>query len=232
MKKWTLVYISVICSFTWCRGQSGGGSSPNPDDNKVICIVPGIDSIIYYYGNSPQMDEAKRGRISDTAFINGMFQAVKDRGSLLVIKPGAGVRVLPDLKEMVLLSNDHKVAHRSLDTLNADEGKTFGYATPSTIKAVIESERLVILLVGDNEIYAYPTGDIHKGKKYTYAECRDMLMIKKENKTFSVMIRPAANSTYRNTVNMLDEMKKVGIARYALIDITKEEEDYLRQIYR
>lgn len=232
MKNWTLVCISVICSFSWCRGQSGGESSPNPADNKVTCIVPGIDSVIYYFGSSVQMDEAKRGRITDTAFINGMFHAVKDRGSLLVLKPGDGARVLPDLREMVHLSNDHEVIHRSLDTLNDSEERTFGYTTSPPIKAVMESERLVILLVGDNEIYAYPTEDIHKGKKYTYAECRDMLMVKKENKIFSVMIRPAGNSTYRNTVNMLDEMKKVGIARYALVDITKDEEDYLRQIYR
>ena len=232
MKKWTLVCISVICSFTWCKGQSGGEFSPDPNDNQVTCIVPGIDSVIYYFGGNAQMDEARRGKISDTAFINGMFHAVKDRGSLLVLKPGDGAHVLPDLREMVRVSNDHEVTHRSLDTLNAGEEKIFGYTTSPSIKVVMQSERLVILLVGDNEIYAYPTGDIQKGKKYTYAECRDMLMIKKENKVFSVMIRPAANSTYRNTVNMLDEMKKVGIARYALIDITKEEEDYLRQIYR
>lgn len=259
MKNWTLVFISVICFFTACNGQDGGGFSANPGENTLTCIVPGFDSVIYYYGGSSQMHDVKRGKISDTAFINGMFHIVKERGFLLALKPGDGANVLPDLREMVNLSNDHEVIHRSLDTLDVNEERTFGYTTPPPMKASIQGKkepiklnlprdddrdslkiaanspqfsRLVILLVGDNEIYAYPTGDIHKGKKYTYAECGDMLTEKKEDKRFSVMIKPAGNSTYRNTVNMLDEMKKVGIARYALVDITKEEEDYLRQIYR
>jgi len=160
---------------------------------------------------------------------------------------------------MIDLLNDHDVIHRFIDTLDANEEKTFGYTTPSSIKASMRGQhdplilklprdnekdtshaaadfplasRLVILLNGGSDIYVYPSGDIRDGKKYTYAECREMLKAKKAEKIFSVMIKPSANSTYKNTVNMLDEMKTVGIGHYALVDITPEEEEYLRQIYR
>jgi len=59
----------------------------------------------------------------------------------------------------------------------------------------------------------------------------NMLKTKKADKDFSIIIRPAKSSTYKNIVGLLDLMKKMDIKHYALIDITKEEEDYLRQLY-
>lgn len=245
MKYRMLVHIATILSFFCCSGQGDGGA--HPDDSRLTCIVPGHDSIIYYYGNSTQIHDVKRGKISDTAFVNDMFHAVKERGLQLALKPGDGPDVLSNFREVVNLLNDHEVTRQSIDTLDVNEQNTFGYTTPPSIKEAMEgqgsplklnpsreetSSRLVILLNGDNEIYIYPTEDIRAGKKYTYPECREMLNRRKSGEKFSIMIRPSASSTYRNTVHMLDEMKTAGIRRYALIDITKEEEDYLRQIYQ
>ena len=259
MKKWALGYIAVTFFFISCNGQDSGGYIASQEDNKLTCIVPGFDSAIYYYGSSNQIRDIKRGKISDTVFMNGMFLTVKDKGLALSLKPGAGAEVIADLTRMVSLSNDHEITRRSIDSLDANEEKAFGYTTPPDIKGYMrgqheplklnlprdnekdtvsaianfpQASRLVILLNGGNDIYVYPAGDIHGGKKYTYAECRELLKARKPDKNFSVMIKPSANSTYKNTVNMLDEMKTVGIGHYALVDIGPEEEEYLRQIYR
>jgi len=186
-------------------------------------------------------------------------RTVKERGFLLVLKPGDGDDMLSNFQEMVSFLKEHEVVHQSIDTLDLHEEKAFGISTPPFIKAAMgghpvepfklnlpkddpdttdrlagfpKESQLVILLSNEEEIYAYTGSDLRTGKKYTYPELREMLKTKKKDKQFSVVIRPAASSNYKNTVNALDEMKTAGIQHYALVDITKGEEDYLRQIYR
>ena len=65
------------------------------------------------------------------------------------------------------------------------------------------------------------------GRKYTYKEFRAFLAKKRSNKELLVFIKTSRNNTYRNTVNMLDEMVAGNIKKYSLIDITEAEEDYL-----
>jgi hypothetical protein len=38
-----------------------------------------------------------------------------------------------------------------------------------------------------------------------------------------VIIKPTQDATYKNTVDMLDEMKIDDVRRYALVDITSDE---------
>lgn len=91
--------------------------------------------------------------------------------------------------------------------------------------------QLVILLAGSDSVYAYMTGDLKAGKKYNFKELKDMLKGKQEDKSFSVLLRPSNNCKYKGTVDLLDIMKSTGMARYALVDISKEEEAYLTMIY-
>jgi hypothetical protein len=42
-------------------------------------------------------------------------------------------------------------------------------------------------------------------------------------KDFMVIIKPTQDATYKNTVDMLDEMKIDDVKRYALVDITPDE---------
>jgi hypothetical protein len=94
------------------------------------------------------------------------------------------------------------------------------------------ADTLVILLFNREGIYAYPGTNIKAGRKYTYPELRMLLNGKKSSNNLSVIIKPCVKSTYKNTVSMLDEMKQAGITRYALVDITREEEDYLQKLPR
>ena len=205
------------------------------------------------------MRDVHKGKITDTVFMNGMFRTVKEQGFLLALKPGDGGDMMSNFQQMVSLLNEQQVIHRLIDTLDPNEEKAFGFSTPPPMKAAMKGQgaeplklnlpkdepdtvnalanfpkasQLVILLSGDKDIYGYMGEDMRSGKKYSYPELRELLKTKKSVKDFSVVIRPAASSSYKNTVDILDEMKTADIKHYALVDITNAEEGYLRQIYQ
>ena len=116
-----------------------------------------------------------------------------------------------------------------------------------------ESGALTIMLGKDNGVYYYegqllPDGSNFKSASFT--TIRDEIINKKkeviknhvhdancpkiwaENKgdknscldrDFVVVIKPDQDATYRNTVDILDEMTINGVKRYAMIDITPQE---------
>jgi len=218
----------------------------------------GYDSIIYYIGIGRQMQDVHNGKIGDTAFVKAMFEKIKSGGLSMVIKPGGGADMLGNFREMVELANNHNVYRRSVDSGDTNEEKTFGFITPSMVKAAMrveqqpplklslprdepnrpdslsgfpKSSRLVILLSRSDDIYAYIGSDIEKGKKYTYPEITDFVKERRSDKNFSAVIKASENTTYKNTVDMLDVMTISDVKHYALVDITKEEEGHLHQIY-
>lgn len=254
MRNWVIFFMGMSGLFVSC-GQTGSSSVHNPAKDRLTCLVVGYDSIIYYTGDSHQMEDVKKGKIYDTAFVNRMFRTIKDRGFLLTIKPGDGGNMMPDFQKMINLANDHDITNRSVDAIDGNEEKAFGFSTPPQIKTAMmgqgteplkldlpkdestgpnaisnfpKASQLVILFSSSIDIYAYMGGDIQKGKKYTYQELTDFLKMKKLDKNFSVAIKPAGSSTYKSIVDMLDIMKSMDIKNYALIDITKDEEEYLR----
>jgi biopolymer transport protein ExbD len=116
-----------------------------------------------------------------------------------------------------------------------------------------ESGALTIMLGKDNAVYYYegqllPDGSNFKSASFT--TIRDEIINKKkeviknhvhdancpkiwaENKgdknscldrDFVVVIKPDQDATYKNTVDILDEMTINGVKRYAMIDITPQE---------
>jgi len=116
-----------------------------------------------------------------------------------------------------------------------------------------ESGALTIMLGKDNGVYYYEgqlAPDGSNFKSATFATIRDEIINKKkevvknhvhddncpkiwaENKgdknscldrDFVVVIKPDEDATYRNTVDMLDEMTINNVKRYAMIDITPQE---------
>ena len=92
-------------------------------------------------------------------------------------------------------------------------------------------QQLVVLLAGTDSLYAYTGGDMKNGKKYCFQELNAMLKTKQGEKDFMVLMRPSSKCSYKGTVNLLDLMKATGTTRYALLDISKEEETYLASIY-
>ena len=105
-----------------------------------------------------------------------------------------------------------------------------------------ESDALTILLGKGNQVYYYMGQIKPDGSNFTtssFADIRKVIQDKKKDvmqmgrslgypkdtldRDFVVVIKPNKEATYKNTVDMLDEMTINNVHRFALIDITDDE---------
>src|SRR4030095_7895480 len=106
-----------------------------------------------------------------------------------------------------------------------------------------ESKSLTILL-GDNDHVFYYNGDMSLAIKNnqifqtSYNEINgignnirqkqnQLEKRKVDKKDLVVLIKPGTSSSYKNVINILDEMLINGVTRYAIIDLEGEEKGYL-----
>ncbi|NII29510.1 hypothetical protein HB364_30805 [Pseudoflavitalea sp. X16] len=92
--------------------------------------------------------------------------------------------------------------------------------------AYTDSALTLILAPGDNILYY--TGafkDQPQVNKVDYKGIREVLVNfkKKTDGKMVVLIKPHASATYKNTVDILDEMTINEIKKYALVDLSDEE---------
>jgi biopolymer transport protein ExbD len=91
----------------------------------------------------------------------------------------------------------------------------------------VKMSAVITLMLGkDDQIYYYEGDDPTKLQSTNYKAVRDIVLDKKRRtdaKDFMVILKPTADATYKNTINMLDEMTIDGITRYALVDISPDE---------
>ena len=118
---------------------------------------------------------------------------------------------------------------------------------PEEQTEVKESGALTILMGRDNNIYYYEGQMKADGSNFnstTYKEIREVIQTKRKNvmqagkslgyhpdsldRDLVVVIKPNENATYKNTVDVLDEMTINNIRRFAIVDITKPELDAIR----
>lgn len=93
-----------------------------------------------------------------------------------------------------------------------------------------ESAALTIMPAKQNHVYYYEGLDPSKIQTATVKTIRDEILDKKRRtdpKDFMVIIKPTKDATYKNAVDMLDEMKIDDLHRYAFVDITPEEYKYV-----
>lgn len=91
------------------------------------------------------------------------------------------------------------------------------------------SGALTIMLAKDNNIFYYegelaPDGSNFKSSNFK--DIRKIIIDKKkvtDPKDFMIVIKPGPESTYKNTVDMLDEMQINDVKRYAMVDISDVE---------
>lgn len=100
---------------------------------------------------------------------------------------------------------------------------------PEEQNKVKESGALT-LMMGKNDVVYYYEGvlapDASNFKSTNYKEVRDVIINKKkatDPKDFVVVIKPDKDATYKNTVDILDEMLINDVKRYALVDIADVE---------
>ena len=93
-----------------------------------------------------------------------------------------------------------------------------------------ESAALTVMPSKQNMVYYYEGLDPSKLNQTTFKGVRDIILDKKRRtdpKDFMVIIKPTQDATYKNTVDMLDEMKIDDVKRYALVDITPDEYKFI-----
>lgn len=99
-----------------------------------------------------------------------------------------------------------------------------------------ESGALTILLGKGDQVYYYegqlaPDGSNFKSSSFDpKAGIRQVIINKKlsAKEDMVVVIKPNDEATYKNTVDILDEMTINGISKFALVDITPNENEPLK----
>lgn len=93
---------------------------------------------------------------------------------------------------------------------------------------------LTLILGKDNRIFWHQKGNADLNEEFlnetSYGTTLSKLIIQKrdgaiEKKNFTVIIKPSDESNYKNTVDVLDEMKITNQPIYVLTDISQKEVD-------
>lgn len=96
---------------------------------------------------------------------------------------------------------------------------------PEEQNKVKESGALTLMLGKDNTIFYYEgelAPDGSNFKSTSFKGVRDVIINKKKSTNpddFVVIIKPGPNATYKNTVDILDEMAINEVKRYAMVDL-------------
>ena len=95
-----------------------------------------------------------------------------------------------------------------------------------------ESGALTLMLGKGDIIYYYEGMDPAKMETTGYKSVRDIILKKKKStpaEDFFVTIKPDNDATYKNAVDILDEMNINDVTRYAMIPPTPEEYSMIQQ---
>lgn len=96
---------------------------------------------------------------------------------------------------------------------------------PEDQNKIKASGALSIMLAKNNSIFYYEGELLPDGSNFkstNFKDVRDVIINKKRStdpKDFVVVIKPGPEATYKNTVDMLDEMTINDVKRYAMVDI-------------
>ena len=96
----------------------------------------------------------------------------------------------------------------------------------------VKNSAVITLMLGKNDVIYYYEGDsAQKLQPTDFKKIRDIVIDKKRRtdpKDFVVVIKPTVDATYKNTVNILDEMTIDGVKRYAMVDISPVEYKFIQ----
>lgn len=97
---------------------------------------------------------------------------------------------------------------------------------------VKESGSLTLMLGKANVVYYYYGNDPTKMQTTGYKAVRDIILKKKKSTPATdlfIIIKPDKDATYKNAVDILDEMDINDISRYAMVDPTLDEYNLIQQ---
>ena len=96
---------------------------------------------------------------------------------------------------------------------------------------VKESGAFTIMLSKNDNVFYYEGLDPTQLKSTTFKGIRDEIIRKKQStnpEDLVMIIKPTDDATYKNTVDILDEMTINEIKRYAMVDISPVEQELIR----
>lgn len=118
---------------------------------------------------------------------------------------------------------------------------------PKTLMEVKASDALTILLGKNNHVYYYMGILKNDGSNFqstNFKDIRQVIIDKKQevmnqgkslgypadslDKDFVVVIKPNKESSYKNSIDILDEMKINNVKAFALVDITDNENELIK----
>ncbi len=85
---------------------------------------------------------------------------------------------------------------------------------------------ITLMLGGSDRVYYYEGADAAKLQASNFKNIRDVILDKKRRTDptwFQVILKPSKDATYKNTVDILDEMTIDAVKHYALVDISPME---------
>jgi biopolymer transport protein ExbD len=97
---------------------------------------------------------------------------------------------------------------------------------PDEQNKVKESGALTLMLGKNDVIYYYYGNDLMNLKTTGFKDVRQLIIDKKKSTPaddFFVTIKPNKEATYKNAVDILDEMAINEVKRYAMVDPTEDE---------
>jgi len=103
---------------------------------------------------------------------------------------------------------------------------------PDETNKVKESGSLTLMLGKRNVVYYYFGRDPATMQTTNYKDVRKIILDKKKSTPVDdmfVIIKPDKDATYKNAVDMLDEMTINDIVRYAMVDPTADEYNKIQQ---
>jgi len=89
-----------------------------------------------------------------------------------------------------------------------------------------ESAAFTVMPSKANQVFYYEGLDPSKLQSASFKQIRDLILDKKRRtdpKDFMVIIKPTKDATYKNLVDILDEMTIDEVKRYALVDLSPDE---------
>lgn len=103
---------------------------------------------------------------------------------------------------------------------------------PDVDMKVKGSGSLTLLLGKGNVIYYYYGNNPTDLETTTYKDVRNIILEKKKSTPpddLFIIIKPDPDATYKNTVDVLDEMNINDISKYAMVDASPEEYDLIKK---
>jgi len=106
--------------------------------------------------------------------------------------------------------------------------------TPEDQNKIKQSGALTILLGRDNNVFYYEgelAPDASNFKASNFKDIRDEIISRKRSADTNlvVVIKPSDECTYKNVIDILDEMSINVVKRYAMVDITDVEDQLIKR---